>query len=79
MGGKAGFFPLRVGGAADGWVVHFGVVAAAPGAMFAGGRVRTFSSEQVDMAGGLCKVNGQLCASSAFGSKLVVFRFNLAA
>ena len=46
-------FPLlRVGGAADGRVAQFWLAAAAPGAMCAGGRIRTFSSEQVDMAGG---------------------------
>ena len=72
MGGKAGFFPLRVGGAADGWVVHFGMVAAAPGAMFAGGRARTFSSEQVDMVGGLGMVVGHMCVCIAFGPSLVV-------
>ena len=60
MGGMARLVLLRVGGAADCRVVHCRLVPAAPGAMFAGGRVRTFSSEQVDMAGGLGKVGGQL-------------------
>ena len=78
MGGMARLVLLRVGGAADCRVVHCRLVAAAPGAMCAGGRVRTFSSEQVDMAGGLGMVGGQLCACSAFGCSLVAFRFNLA-
>ncbi|MCY3902057.1 MAG: hypothetical protein OXF62_02370 [Caldilineaceae bacterium] len=52
MGGMARFPLLRVGGAADGRVAHFWLAAAAPGAMCAGGRIRTFSSKQVDMVGG---------------------------
>ncbi len=51
MGGMAGFIPLRVGGAADGRVGHFLLAPAGPGAKFAAGRIRTFSTEQVDMVG----------------------------
>ena len=58
---------VRVGSAADGWEVHCRLVPAAPGAMIAGGRVRTFSSEQGDMAGGLGKVGGQLCDAGRLG------------
>jgi len=72
MGGMAGLDLLRVGGAADGRVVHCRLVAAAPGAMCAGGRVRTFSSELVDMVGGLGMVGGHMCVCIAFGPSLVV-------
>ena len=78
MDGMAGFVPLRVGGAADGRCEQFRLVAAAPGAICARGRLRTFSSERVDMVGGLGMVGGQVCDCGAFGSSPVVFGFNLA-
>jgi len=67
MGGMAGFPLLREGGAANGKCKHFRLVAAAPGATCAGGRPRTFSSEQVDMAGGLGMVGGRVCDAARSG------------
>ena len=78
MDGMGDFVPQCIGGAADDRCEHLRLVAAAPGAMFAGGRLRTFSSERVDMAGGLGMVGGQVCDCGAFGSSPVVFGFNLA-
>ena len=59
--------PAAAGGAADGWVVNCRLVAAAPGAMCAGGRVRTCRSKQVDMAGGLGMAGGQVCDAARLG------------
>ena len=78
MGGMAGFIPLRVGGAADGRVALLRLVPAAPGAMCTWGRIRTFGSGQVDMAGGLGMVGGHLCACGAVGSSLDVVGLKLA-
>ena len=63
----AGPVPLRVGGAADGRGVHCRLATAAPGAMFAGGRLRTFGTERVDMVGGLGMMGGQLCDAALLG------------
>jgi len=78
MGCMAGFVPLRVGGAADSRCEHLRLVAAAPGAMFARGRLRTFSSERVDMGGGLGMVGGLICECGAFGSSPVLYGLDLA-
>ena len=67
MGCMGDFVPKRIGGAAVGRCDHFRLVAAAPGAMFAGGRFRGCRSERVGMAGGLGKVGGQLCSAERLG------------
>ena len=67
MGCMAGPVPLRVGGAADGRGVHCRLATAAPGAMFAGSRMRTFGTERVGMFGGLGMVGGQLCDAALLG------------
>ena len=58
MGGKAGFVPLCIDGAAGGRCEHFRLAPVGTGAMCAGCRFGTCSSEQVDMVGGLARWAG---------------------